>query len=190
MPRIWRLSPPCGHSCVGPPLDMFLPQPIEPRARAIAVGALLLATALVCPSVLACSPTAYKDDREKLTAALAAADQATVAIDGYVVEGHAPPYVGTIAIIRPTHIWFGHKQPEYRVVMASICDDQFDAGQHVRILLNEVTPDTVWERLGRRLLFWRDPTYAVSPFSGFHWAMRYKAMRQAVGRRAQKAAGR
>jgi hypothetical protein len=121
-----------------------------------------------------------------MRAALATANQAAVAIDGYVVEGHAPPYVGTIAVIRPTHIWFGPRHTEYKVLMASICHAQFDTGEHVRILLNPIAPDAVWERLRRKLLFWRSPTYEVNQFSGFKWAMRYRPMRQMVKRIARE----
>lgn len=149
------------------------------RRIVIAATGALLATG----SAFACEPIGYADDKQRLQAALEQLNHATAAIDGVVVKDGGYE-VGAVSIVRPTRVWFGPRQAEYRVQKTTMCDADLSRGERIRILLFEAPVSTslmdrIYRKFSKRTL-----SYAASGFSDFSWAMQYAVMRKAVWRRA------
>jgi hypothetical protein len=143
-----------------------------------------LSISLLAPSgAVACDPGLYADDKERLKDEIRRVDGATAAADGVVVKS-GNMRVGSVAIIRPTRVWFGPKQTEYRVVKQNMCHADFFQGERVRVLLHSMKPNDSGLARFFALFYSRVPTFTSPGFSGFAWAMRYPAMRHAVRRKA------
>jgi len=178
----WPLPPKRRHFSAAPTNQGLYA--LEMQNNFQTVLAALLSSLLAPTGALACQPIDYSDNKERMHAALEEVTRAYAAIDGDVVSGN--DYPGSVAIIRPTRVWFGPKQAEYRVLMEDMCAAQFNQGDRVRIILNEtIGSNSLSNRIRRKLLFWLGPTYQSAGFSNFSWAMKYRIMRRAVQRRAQ-----
>lgn len=154
----------------------------------IGASSLTIAATVLSASASACEPTACSNNHERLTAVLNRIAESSAAIDGVVTSGARD--VGSVAIIGPGNVWFGPKQPSYRVVIESVCSDPMIQGDHVRVLLSEEKPPwSASERLKRKLFFWRYPEFRADQRE-FRWAMRFGATRDAVKKRLKAQAGR
>jgi len=132
----------------------------------------------------ACLPIIHLNDREKLAAEIRSLDHATAAFEG-VVEREGLD-VGSLAVIRPTRIWFGPRLSRYVVKRVTMCDRSFGAGERVKVVLYDVQPDDIpWWRFWDWMRF-PGPWYRTPDDWNLDWALRQKPMQDALRLRARR----
>lgn len=115
-----------------------------------------------------------------------------VALDGIVTKAPYGSKDDRTGIVRPTRIWFGPKQPYYRLFGTDRgWGVPLKKGEHVRIVLYK-SPPSPWLK-DRLLAFVREPEplyetewYCGGDRSLFERAMRFPAVQAAVKREAER----
>ena len=142
-------------------------------------------TAIPFRSALGCECGPYFSNEEIIQYQIENLHRSAAVIDGIVVKAiDVPDYVG---IIRPTKIWFGPKQKEFKIIQPHMCDDDnFFPNTPVRVKLYLVKPEPSPLNRIKAFLGLLEPVYFSSCRHLFELYMQHPAMREGVRREAER----
>lgn len=109
----------------------------------------------------------------------------TAVIDGIFIEKVDGP--DSVGIIRPTKIWFGPKQREFKIVQPHMCNDSFFIPNiHVQIALDLEEPEPGLLNRIKAFFGLLEPAYSSSCRHRFEYLMAHPAMQKGVRQEAER----